>query len=309
MRALDIRFTHSYDEACRLRDEGYEPIECAFGQYGSVLGPLALDHHGTESHREGVALRACRDHHGARAADPRFVVTGTPDADAVLAIVALADLVPEGAIAPAFYTLVNRHDTDPIGHDLMISPEGLSLSWFNQRPHLTQSEEGFRQAIGHMVTLLTRGLDARDEVQIKGSERARRRKAMEGVVELLDRTGGRVELPTDLSGLPVRRGEALHDGEGLILVVKSTVWGFDQWYRLAPLVVSFASRMRKVTVGCPDKDTAEALMGPGGLTVAWEAMGRGWGGREAIGGSPRGVKLTLEDALDVARDLVPLLKT
>ena len=91
---IDLKFSNDYGEVCRLRDVGYEPIECAFGQFGSVMGPLNMDHHGTESHREGVALRACRDLYGARREDPRFAVTGAPDADAVLAIIALAGLVP-----------------------------------------------------------------------------------------------------------------------------------------------------------------------------------------------------------------------
>ena len=89
MTAIDIQFTNDFNEACILRDQGFEPIECAFGQFGSVMGPLCMDHHGTESHREGVALRACRDAYGARKNDPRFVVTGAPDADAVLSIIAL----------------------------------------------------------------------------------------------------------------------------------------------------------------------------------------------------------------------------
>ena len=87
---MEIQYTDSFEEALSLRDQGYEPIECAFGSYGSVMGPLNLDHHGEESHREGVAIRSCRDFLGARSHDPRFVVTGTPDADAILSILALA---------------------------------------------------------------------------------------------------------------------------------------------------------------------------------------------------------------------------
>ena len=291
---MELVHTNDYHEACRLRDAGYEPIECAFGQYGSVLGEYNLDHHGTESHREGVALRACRDLFGARRDDPRFVVTGTPDADAVLSIVALTAAVP--SVDRGFYELVDRHDVDPIGLDLLDSPAGEELAWFNQRPHLTQSEKGFADAIGFMVQLLTEGIDQQARKHVRASDRARRRKAMDGVLARYAADGTSLPISLELDGKPVLRGEQATDGAARILVVKSTVWGFDQWYRLAPCVVSYAARMAKVTVGCPDVDTSERLFGDGGLKRVWRTLGKGWGGRETIGGSPRGQRLGVSDA-------------
>ncbi len=305
---MQLIHTNDYHEACRLRDAGYEPIECAFGQYGSVLGAHNLDHHGTESHREGVAIRACRDLYGARADDQRFVVTGTADADAVLAIVALSAAVPAEQIPTEFYELVDRHDVDPIGLDLLDSPEGEDLAWFNQRPHLTQSEKGFREAIGHMVRLLEDGIDAKTRKNVRSSDKARRRKAMDGVLSRRAQDGMELPIPESVEGLPVLRGEMAEAEAARVLVVKSTVWGFDQWYRLAPVVVSYAARMAKVTVGCPDIDTAERMFGPGGLKRVWKAMGRGWGGRETIGGSPRGQRLAVSDTHTTAETALKLLR-
>ncbi|MBU1900523.1 hypothetical protein KKB55_22490, partial [Myxococcota bacterium] len=178
---MDIRFTHDFKEAQRLAAEGYEPIECAFGQRGSVLGRFAMDHHGTERHREGVALRACRDHFGALRDDPRFVVTGTPDADAVLAIVALAGLVPRAQISPAFYQIVDLNDVDPINSDLFSSPEGEALAWFNQRSHLTQSLEGFETAIEAMLQLLKQGISKQARASLRRADAHRRAMARDGV--------------------------------------------------------------------------------------------------------------------------------
>jgi hypothetical protein len=306
MPDLEIIHTHEFDEARRRRDAGYEPVECAFGQYGSVLGPLELDHHGTESHREGVALRACRDLYGARAGDPRFVVTGTPDADAVLAIVALAGLVPKDRLRPEFYEMVDRHDVDPIGLDMLDSPPGEELAWFNQRSELFQNEAGFRKAVGHMVDLLRRGLTEGDRKQVHKMELNRRKKALDGVIGLYDLQGRAVPLPE--APMPLRRGRTALSGPGRVLLVKSTVWGFDQWYRMAPLVVSYAERMAKTTVGCPDTETAELLLGPGGLMTVWPRLGRGWGGRSTIGGSPRGARHKVSDAEATARALVTILR-
>lgn len=307
-KPLELVFTHKHPEACRLRDAGYEPVECAFGQHGSVLGRYDLDHHGTESHREGVALRACRDLYGALADDPRFVVTGTPDADAVLAIVALAGLVPKDALQPVFYELVNQHDTDPIGLDLLTSDAGEMLAWFNQRERLFQSAEGFQKGIDHMVRLLTRGLTQAERDAVHKADRGRRRRASEGVLDLLDRDGLSLPTKAPAAGAPVLRGEAATAGEGRVLVVKSTVWGFDLWYRQAPVVVSYAERMAKVTIGCPDEATAERMFGPGGLMAVWPELGKGWGGRGTIGGSPRGTRLRVTDARLTADRLISLLK-
>ncbi len=306
---MQLVHTNDHQEACRLRDAGYEPVECAFGQLGSVLGPLALDHHGTERHREGVAIRACRDLYGARRDDPRFVVTGTPDADAVLAIIALSGVVAEHLIPQSFYELVDRQDTDPIGLDLFADErDGVGLAWFNQQPEMTQSEKGFRRGIERMSHLLEHGLTPEVRKQVKKTDLSRRRRAIEGILARYAEDGTRLPVPPDLSGLPVLRGEEAAAASARVLVVTSTVWGFDQWYRLAPIVVSYASRIAKVTVGCPDVPTSERLFGPGGLMRVWERLGTGWGGREAIGGSPRGQRLREGDATDTARSILRLLR-
>lgn len=308
MTALQIRYTNSYEAACTLRDAGFEPIECAFGQHGSVLGKYNLDHHGTESHREGVALRACRDLYGARARDPRFVVTGTPDADAILAIIALAGLVPRERIPVEFYELVDEYDTDPIGKDLLASDTGEQLAWFNQRPGLLQNERGFRKGIEHMAHVLLAGLNDEERFLVRRTDEARRRKAVEGVLSIYDRRGLPLDRPDDPFATPARRGAAAIDGRPRVAVVRSVVWGFDVWYRLAPVVVSYAARMAKVTVGCPDLDTATRLFGPEGLDRCWRALGRGWGGRATIGGSPRGVRLSEREAQHTAEVLLELLE-
>jgi hypothetical protein len=303
-----IRFTNDFQEACDFRDAGYEPIECAFGQFGSVMGEHNMDHHGLESHREGVAIRACRDLYGARKDDQRFVVTGTPDADAVLAIIALGGLAPEKEITASFYELVNAHDTDPIGIDLMTSQDGVALAWFNQLPNMSQSEDGFHRAVAAMIRLLKGGVSLAETAAVQKSDLSRRKRATAGILARFDANGGELPTPDGLIERPVLRGQTAMLESARILVVNSTVWGFDVWYRAAPIVVSFSSRLQKVTVGCPDMDTAQALFGPDGLAVIWKAMGRGWGGRETIGGSPRGVKQTLADTMATAREIIKHLQ-
>ena len=82
---------------------------------------------------------------------------GAPDADAVLAIVALMLSFPV-LHHSRVYELVNRFDIDPIGIDLYEEAKGVELAWFNQVQGLKQSEAGFRKGITAMTQLLTDGV-------------------------------------------------------------------------------------------------------------------------------------------------------
>lgn len=266
---LEIHYTNERDEAHARMLDGYEPIECAFGGQDSVMGPLAMDHHGAESWREGVALRACRDHYGARRDDPRFVVTGTPDADATLAIIALAALVPQDKLPADFYELVNRHDIDPIDLDLLDEPCGEELLFFQQTENLRRDAPSFHRAINVMCQLLRDGLTT-----------PQRRTTLQ-----------REERRIQLAEHCIQEKVSEH-----VLLVESRVWGFDRWYRNAPVVVSFSRRFYSITIGCRDIEVAQRLLGTGGLMEIFGLLGKGWGGRETVGGSPRGERFSFNDA-------------
>jgi len=278
--SLQIIHTNDYQEALSYTQRGYEPIECAFGGFGSVLGPLCMDHHGTESWREGVAIRACRDHYGERKTAPHFVTTGTADADAVLAIVALAGLVPQEDIPQAFYQLVNAYDLDPIGIELIEEPFGLELLHFQQTPDMYRNADSFHKGIRVMHRILTQGLSPQKKAKINKKERNRILLAEQGIVE--------------------------HSGEQ-VLFVSANVWGFDRWYKKASVVVSYSSRYNSITMGCPNAQIAEDIFGPGGLMNVFKMLGQGWGGRASVGGSPRGQKLSLEEAQAVARKVADFI--
>lgn len=292
--AIQIIWTADAAEAAELVAQGYEAIECSFGgHFGSVVGQLTMDHHGVKSYLEGVAIRAYRDHFRACAGDPRFVVTGVADADACFAIAALAGVLPHPSRAAEFEKapppvktantkditslaeLVNRVDTAPIGVRLEESEEGTMLLLWNQMSSSAQDATAFHAGVDRWRALLGRAPKAL-LAAAKTEEANRVAEARKAEVEKIS---------------------------AKVAVVESPAWGFDVWYaEVAPVIVAYVAVNGNVTIGCADVEAAEKFFGPGGLKNIFAKLEpSGWGGREAIGGSPRGVKLTREDAVIAAR--------
>lgn len=308
---LDIEVCNDADEVRRLVDAGWCPIECAFGTE-SIVDALRMDHHGSMSHEESVAIRACRDHYGVRAGDPRFMLAGIADADATFAIAALAGLVPaphdpgtlyaldamtttrsadRGTDAEVFDSLRLAHtiavmDTDPIGRDLAAMPFGDILQCWNAlfgggRDRLA----AFAGVYGWR--LLTTAPHSRLAPFLSAATDADARRRAQGRADL------------DARGRYLGR---------VLLVSGAEAPAFDIWYGRrpeagppddpagwnAPVVVAL-SPQGTVTIGCPNGAVAAALFGPGGLANVYPRLSPpGWGGRDAIGGSPRGMTLDEE---------------
>jgi len=62
-------------------------------------------------------------------------------------------------------------------------------------------------------------------------------------------------------------------------------------------------------MGCPNEVVAEELFGKGGLKNVFKQLKpEGWGGREAVGGSPRGIRLSWEEVVESAKTINQFLK-
>lgn len=324
-REMEIIWTADEAVARERVAAGYEPVECSFGSAGSVIGALIMDHHGECAQLEGVALRAYRDHFGARKADPCFVVTGAGDADACFAIAALAGLLPhpsraaelEKAPPPVkaagtrdltkLAELVNLVDTAPIGVRCEETEEGVMLLLWNQMSSSVQDATSFHAGVDRWRCLLGRAPKAL-LAAAKTEEATRVAEARKAEVVLVIRDehsfcpycNGSGEGDAGVAGCPHCGGS---NRESFVAVVESPVWGFDVWYaEEAPIVVAYVAANGNVTVGVRDAPTAERFFGPGGLKNVFAKLEpQGWGGREAIGGSPRGMKLTREQAGEAAK--------
>ena len=288
--SLVIKHSNNPSFIQKLIDAGYCAVECSIGGK-SLTGPLSMDHHGENSHLEGVAVRAYRDHFGAGKDLKGYVVTGKGDADATFAIAGLEGLLPHPSNditgkpwltgfdqdVSELADLVNLMDTAPIG--VRLEDEGKNgslLLAFNMLSGGAEDACSFYAGVDRWRNLTMRPskalLDAASE-----SEKTRVEAARE--VCILQRGSG-------------------------IVALTSKVWGFDVWYAdIAPCIIALTPD-HNITIGCKDLETAETLFGPGGLkNVFAELQPEGWGGRETIGGSPRGKKMTTFDAVNAVYTL------
>ena len=300
-----IHHSNNVNEIKRLTDDGYEPVECSIDG-ASVVGPLTMDHHGEFGHLEGVAVRAYRDHFGARAEDPRFVTTGAPDADQSFAIAALAGMLPHPSRAAEFgektpqwlvaamtadltrlSKVVNQQDIDPIPGlvELPTFKEGRQLLLFQQ---LSAGKEDAVAAYAAVNSwrLLTgpRCPEALLEAVAAGEEAriADARDKLDNVLSLND----------------------------CVTVVSSKVWGFDVWYHdYSPVIVALNPHTNAITVGAKSAAVAEELFGPGGLKKVYATEDfEGWGGHPWVGGSTRGRKYDWGETLAYASKISDLIR-
>lgn len=318
---INLILTNDATEIANLIANGFCPVECSIGGK-SLVDDLKMDHHGELSELEGVAIRAYRDHFGARKDDPRFVVTGNADADATFAIAALAGLLPhpsreeEFASKPPFIVkamtidlsslaeTVNLLDTNPIGVDITQVPHGDIVKTWNAMTPKNDDTLGLYTGVGMWVNLTT-GTPNILKTFFTAANESEKARIAEATDDLQDRSERISSEVLFLNG--------------------SKSWGFDVWYGRkldagtseepsgwdAPVAVAFVERGENVTIGCPNQQVAEAIFGKGGLKNVFPKLNtlcEGWGGREAIGGSPRGLKMTAEQAHEVAKLVAELVQ-
>jgi len=313
---MKLVLTNNAEEVKSLVADGYCPIECSIGGE-SIIDTLQMDHHGENSHLEAVSIRAYRDHFGARSEDPRFVVVGIADADACFTVAALAGILPhpsrsvkEGAppvIAKAITrdltelaTTIARVDCNPIGLNIPELPGGEMLLTWNAMCNNSRDTLGLHLGVG-----LWRSLCDANPAQIgpflNAAKEAESNRVQASMADLDE------------------RGVVFNES---ILVIKgSCTFGFPEWYGRDesnsfdslhgwrhPIVLAWLERGKNVTIGCPNQAVAEQLFGIGGLkNVLSRLKPDGWGGREAVGGSPRGIELTweqVEAAVETINDVL-----
>lgn len=278
-RIIFCNTCNTVEEAVQIlkQDSEFIPIECCFGNV-SIVNYLELDHHGEFSHLEPVSIRGYRDYYGIGS---KFLVTGFPDCDATFAIASIAGIIEKDKWIK-LAELIARVDSDPIGIDLLNEGlEGELIMLFNQLK-LSQLDSN---SWLYSVLLWKKLLSNVDYIKhfiltCKLNEIERRRKAWDC--------------------------EHLMIGD-VLAINKSPIWAFDIWYSKANCVVALTLN-DNITIGCPNLTIAEKLFGKGGLKNVFEKLTpQGWGGRETVGGSPRGLAMDWNKTIEIANTLNSLI--
>lgn len=272
---------------------GYEAIECAID--GKSYGDF--DHHADRSYLPAVTKQAlnivfeCAFETEFRS---NFVALGSADADATFCIYLLSGLWKEGRTPPSRELLesvgnyVALMDVDPIGR--RPANDGLAgkiwLLWESMTAN-NPKDDALSFYLG--VAAWRNILSAPGKFQ-----------------ELMDASVLRDKKRISLAEEDMHKSIATKKGAYLLLN-GSKVFGFDVWYGRKTNtdpnkvsswcfpVVAALTDAGNITIGCPNKAVAEALFGLGGLLNLFPKLGEGWGGRESVGGSPRGQTMTVED--------------
>ncbi|MCR5346842.1 MAG: hypothetical protein K6E38_03620 [Fretibacterium sp.] len=264
-------------------EEGFVPVEMAEGTR-SYVDFRCLDHHNGYSNLPSAcvtALKFCGDLAGQT---PARIMVNHTDSDSVMTGLTLLGLLPR-ELLEELNPEIGQLDTEPLMADE-------SKMRFNDEIRIwKECMESVKQSGWSWLYGLQLWLDIfenrssfdgfLEEVNSRVDER--KKAALEDYQAAERGPSGRVLLvnPSRVKGFDIqfcRETEAAPD----------TLNGWRHW-----CVISYVVKSGSVMLACPCRRVAELAFGPGGLENVFPLLpaieGREWGGRESVGGSPRGV--------------------
>ena len=288
-RLVEVLVTTDPLQAQAAVKAGYIPVEASYGDKTAhdvtrAIPILTLDHHGPFSDLECPTVRAQKEFFNYGAGILPDIVRGRyvlshVDADSFLTVMGLEGykLPPTFVERVVFSDLYGPHK---IPADQRNHPEQIKLSLLND---LLNNRKGFT------------------EVEI--------RKAIQ-ILQLPDNSSTIADKIRKLDARYARLAPScfmLDDEEytASVAIGVTEDYPMDILYDMADFAVAYHNKDRYITIGCRDLETGQAYAGWGekGLIDFWPRLGPGWGGRETIGGSPRGELMTLQQAVDAAKTL------
>jgi len=280
-----IKLTTNAQEALQLVADGYIPIEATYGEISCHSREdelLTLDHHNDFSDLECPAFRAQAEMFGK--GNGKYVLSHL-DNDSVMTVLGLEGIkIPLDLIeAVKFNDTMGPHKV----------PKEKIYSALQARTQLMNEvccdAQRYIDGPGALATLCDKICemiaweDDHPEIQrFIAVDRARRHK--------------------------VRRLYSLWADDIRIAHTSLDEYPMDVLYEVSPVVVFHSPARKAFTIGCIDEAVATKLFGDGGLKRVFPILGVGFGGRESVGGSPRGEELHYEMVSYICSKLQMMIK-
>lgn len=268
--------------------EGFVPIEMAEGTV-SYVDFRCLDHHNDYSYLPSACVTALAFYGSLGEDGPARLMVNHTDADSVLTGVTLMGLLPR-ELLEELNPEVGLLDTDPLNADAQGLRYGDAIRlWKAGMASVRQSGWSWLYGMQLYLDLFDHFAYYKKRVeQLNDRERARRERALEEYARAVTGPSGKTLLvaPSTVRGHDVHffRQEAFSP---------RSLEGWRHW-----CVISHVQKAGNVMLACPNTAVAERAFGPGGLKNVFPRLprveGKEWGGRESVGGSPRGVVFPAE---------------
>lgn len=298
-RQIVLHWKPQIDQISGLIEKGVVPIEMAEGTV-SFVDDHQLDHHNQYAAQPAACIISLK-YYGQMSSGSQFMANHV-DLDCVASAAVLLGLIPKDQVQE-FVKWAGLDDVDPLSPELRQTPVPEMMKKVRAWKDATSGPKNSGWAWIHGLNLLY-DLFAHPEHWIEKINSLEQREAERRKIAAED-YDRRIEF-TDSRA---------------IFIGPSRVWGFDVQMGRNPkedintlagwrhqLIFSYVAAMGKVTISCPNEAVANELLGEGGLNNVYplleKFMPTGWGGRAAVGGSGRNVRMSLEEARECFRYLV-----
>ena len=287
-QAIQLLWQPEVEEIAAQMEQGFVPIEMAEGTH-SFVDFRQLDHHNEYARLPSACVTAMKFWGDLADQKPAKLMVNHADSDCVIAGMTVLGLQPR-ELHERFNPEVGLVDSEPVDLDYSKLEFGGPIRlWKESMQSVKNSGWCWLYGLQLWMDLLERPEAYREQLDaLDAMEAERVRMAIEDRKRATVGPSGRVILvsPARVRGYElhfVRQPE--HDAH--------TAEGWKYWCAIA-----YMERSENVLISCPDPKVAEAAFGPGGLRNVYGLLpsisGKNWGGREAAGGSPRGVPFPAE---------------
>lgn len=316
-RNIKLFWRPKKEDIPHLISAGVVPIEMAEGET-SYVDEMVLDHHNQYNHMP-AACKTALEYVGifgdTNNEKPYMFMVNHVDLDCVLSGALLLDLldniryIDNGKMLNNFVELAALDDTDPLNPLISGVPESQEMKIIRTWKDCMKSQKNSGWAWIHGLLLL-HSMCFRNVLDWTPTFNRMKQKELDRVMQ----------------GNKDYMNAVISEDNTVVYVAPSKVWAFDIHFQRNKevedfnqldawkhhVVMAWVPGLEKVTISCPNLAIAEKVFGNGGLCNIFSIMpkynGECWGGRQTVGGSPRGVKITQEQGKEAFDVLCEYLK-